>query len=152
MRHLLLIGLLLMSMGLYAAEVLPDSPVSSETPWAWVVPLVIAVAMAVLKHIQGGKYKKYLDAALQLNRIVYSATEEAGAKEVKDLVRDAVERAASGQISEINDLLVPLVDPKKGESVAPIKRFWRRFLAGENPAGVVARVALNNALAKSLNK
>ena len=149
MRHVFLIGLLLMSMVLYAAEVTVEP---AGTPWAWVVPLVVAVAMAVLKHIQGGKYKRYLDAAINLNRIVYSATEEAEAKNVKDLVREAVEKAASGEIREINDLIHPLVDPKKAGSVPPIKRFWRRFLAGKNLPGVVARVAVNNALAKSLDE
>lgn len=149
MRHLFMVGLLLMSVALYAAEVVPGD-VTADTPWAWVVPLVIAVAMAILKHVQGGKYRKYLDAALQLNRIVYSAAEEAGAKEVKDLVKDAIEKAASGEISEINNLLVPLVDAKKAEAAPPIIRFWRRFLAGKNPAGVVARIAMKNALAKTL--
>jgi len=124
----------------------------NEMQWEWIVPLVIAVLTAIVKTVQGGKYKKYLDAAVNLNRIVYSATEEANAKGVKILIAEGVEMAKSGEIKEINDLIHPLVDADKAATVPPIKRFWRRFLAGKNPAGVVARIAMKNALAQSLEK
>lgn len=150
MRHLFLIGLLLMSVALYAAEVVPGTP--AQTPWAWLVPLVIAVGMAVLKHVQGGKLAKYLEAALELNRIVYAATEVASATGVKDLVRDAVREVGAGKVAELNDILHPLVDAKAGAKAPPIKRFFRRFLAGKNFAGVVVRSAIGNALAESLEQ
>lgn len=118
--------------------------------WEALLPLIVAIIMLVMKTIQGGKYKKYLDAAIELNRTVYSAVEEAKASSVKDLVKEALVNK-EGKIVEINKMLMPVIDSEKAGDAPPIKRFWRRLLAGQNLAGVAVRVAANSAIKKHLN-
>lgn len=118
--------------------------------WEELLPLAIAVIMLIVKTIQGGKYKKYLDAALALNRTVYSAVEEAKATDVKKLVTEAVIASTNIKLVELNTIILPVVDSVKAKDAPPLKRFWRRLLSGQNLAGVALRVAAQGAIKKHL--
>jgi hypothetical protein len=152
-----MVSVLALLVQVYGAEDVAE--VARELPYGWILPLVVAVVIAVVKHVQGGRYYKYLQASFDLNRIVYSAIEEAKATDVKTLVSSAVlesgvtDRLKSGSIvQEINDTLVPAVDPKKAQDAPAIVRFWRRFLAGKNLPGVAARVAANAVIQKHIKE
>lgn len=102
---------------------------------------VVGLAIVVGSLIRGKKTKKAIKAAIVLLQTMSSAVEENGASEVKREIAKTVDvmRSEVPLLSEVQDLVLQRVDPKK--HVPPIKRFWRRFLKGENLAGVAARIA-----------
>ena len=118
--------------------------------WA-IVGQVIAGLVAVYLAIKKGKTSRALKAAVGLLQTVYSAVEEngeaSGVKAVKREVAKSVE--AMGEkiplLGEVEAAVMSTVDPKPDKDVPAIKRFWRRFLKGENLAGVAARVVLSKA-------
>lgn len=122
------------------------------------IVLVVGIIGWILERIAKGKYKHCLDDAMMVSRAAYSAIEEADNKEIKELVSEALTEIGKEQpgVLEVNDTLMKVVDNKTAKAVVkgnvpPIKRFWRRFLAGKNLVGVLARVAAKAFVKKQLD-
>ncbi len=122
--------------------------------WELIVA-VIAAAFGVGVSLRNRQWSKAAEALAYLGHIAYSAIDEAhdqtGSEDVKGIktrVSDAVTKMAGAvpALTEAEGVVMARVDPDP--AVPPVKRFWRRFLAGENFAGVAARVAARAALDK----
>ncbi len=122
--------------------------------WGTIATAVAGIIMFLLEKYKAGKYKQTRDDALVVSRAAYSAIEEAHSTDVKILVADAVEEIAKTQpgVLEINDVMTSIVDDKKASSVPPLKRWWRRALAGQNAAGVIGRIAMKAAIQELLTR
>jgi len=107
-----------------------------------------------LGEVQGWEVQASRNDALAVSRVTYSAIEEANNKDVKVLVAEALNEMgkANPGMLEINNVMTSVVDSEKASSVPPLKRFWRRALAGQNLAGIAAKIAAKAAIEEYLRK
>lgn len=116
------------------------------------LPALVAAILWILERLGKKKMIEKLKGAIEVGRVVFAAVEEAEAGDVKKIVANTMtEPKVTDAAKEIQELLHASVSSKKAESVPPIKRFWRRFLAGENLAGVAARMAGKQAVTNWIN-
>ncbi len=122
--------------------------------WGVIATAVAGIIMFILERYKAGKYKQTRDDALVISRATYSAIEEANSKDVKVLVADAINEIGKTQpgVLEINDVMTSVVDAEKASKVPPLKRWWRRALAGQNSAGVIGRIAMKAAIQELLSR
>jgi len=126
-----------------------------------VVGEVVVALVTVYIAIKKGKTTRALKAVVTLAQTAYSAVEEADAdgnetaKKIKTIVDDTVTdmTAEIPNLREVEKVIMTTVDPKEVDgSVPPIKRFWRRFLAGDNAAGVLARIVGRAAVGRAVEE
>lgn len=133
-----------------------EAPVVDAQPiWVLILPALVAIIIAVLERAGKKDALKKLRGAMEVGRTVFAAIEEAGEKGPKKLVRRAIEAAStSAEAKEIAEVLHAVTDPKRAvdPNVAPLKRFWRRMLRGQNLAGVAAKIAVSGAIQGYLSK
>jgi len=124
---------------------------SWDVDWYYVAVTVVAIIGWILDKT---RYRKSLDDAVYVSRTAYSAIEEGNNTDAKERIAEVIEEIAEERpgAKEINDVLVSVVDEKKATSVSPLKRFWRRTLAGQNMVGVVGRIAMKAAIQELLKK
>lgn len=131
-----------------------ESILSWDLDWGVIATAVAGIIMFILEKYKAGKYKQTRDDALVVSRVTYSAIEEANSKDVKVLVADAITEIGWTQpgVREINDVMTSVVDADKASKVPPLKRWWRRALAGQNAAGVIGRIAMKAAIKELLTR
>jgi len=140
------------------------------------IAAIASIAFSAGTMLRKRKWAKAARAFAYLGHVAFSAIEEAGEEfqvnrnlpgekvaeiythpsgpidHIKGKIEEAVGALEHGStdmsdlIAEAENAIRMKVDPK--ENIPPIKRFWRRFLAGENFAGVAARMAARAAAGK----
>ena len=110
---------------------------------------ILAALLVVVSAFKAKQFKAALSASVTLLQTVEAAVEEEEASGVKQEVAKAVDimKKDVPLVAEVQDAVLQTIDPKK--HVPPIKRFWRRFIAGKNAAGVAARVIAGAALKRT---
>lgn len=96
----------------------------------------------ILEKLGKKKLLEKVKGVAEAGRIAFNAIEEAGAGNVKTLVKHAMgEQVATPATKEAINVLHASADKKAAKKLPRLQRFWRRALSGKNLAGVVARSA-----------
>ena len=137
------------------SEIVLGSDIVADGYPLWLVILVaiIPIITTIMQRMGKQELLDKLKGAIEVGRTVFAAIEETEAAGAKKLIKEVMTgKSISPAGKEINDLLHSVTDVKAAEKAPPIKRFFRRMIAGQNIAGVVLRIGAQNAVNDLLNK